>query len=138
MEMILMYAVSFASGLCASMGLGGGTVLILWLTLAESLPQQQAQGINLVFFIPCALTAMFFYRRSGMIEIQQLAPALVSGTVGAVIGASLSGLIVSEVLRRAFGAFLLIMGMRSLTSCQSRLTRQMSFSCACSRDNPQE
>ena len=47
-------AAGFAAGALGAMGLGGGSVLILYLTLCAGLPQLQAQGINLTFFLPCA------------------------------------------------------------------------------------
>ena len=121
MELIPVFAASLAAGICASMGLGGGTVLILYLTLAEGMTQQQAQGINLVFFLPCAMTALIFYGRKGLIDAGQLAPALISGTAGAVLGAWLTSAAEPALMRKAFGAFLLLTGMRSLMNCQSRL-----------------
>ena len=50
--------------LCAcvsAMGLGGGGVLILYLTLVRDTPQMVAQGVNLLFFLPCAIVAIVLY-----------------------------------------------------------------------------
>ena len=41
-----------ASGILGSLGLGVGSVLILYLTIFLHMEQAQAQGINLVFFVP--------------------------------------------------------------------------------------
>ena len=46
---------AFFSGLAGSLGLGGGGVLVLYLALALGMSQLKAQGINLLFFIPCAV-----------------------------------------------------------------------------------
>ena len=39
------------SAIIASMGLGGGGVYIMYLTLVKNTPQINAQGLNLLFFI---------------------------------------------------------------------------------------
>ena len=53
----MIYALSsiaaILSGVFAAMGFGGGSIFIIYLTLFENLPQTLAQGINLIFFIPC-------------------------------------------------------------------------------------
>ena len=51
-------AASFFSGLLGAMGFGSGTVLIIWLTSCLSYGQLQAQGVNLIFFIPCAAVSL--------------------------------------------------------------------------------
>ncbi len=43
------------SAAVSAMGLGGGGVLILYLTLVRDVPQLEAQGINLLFFTPAPL-----------------------------------------------------------------------------------
>lgn len=52
---------AFFSGLAGSLGLGGGGVLVLYLVLALGMPQLKAQGINLLFFIPCAVLSSIVY-----------------------------------------------------------------------------
>ena len=49
------------SGILGSMGLGGGGVLIIYLTLFTDTEQLTAQGINLLFFIPTAIIAVVIY-----------------------------------------------------------------------------
>lgn len=39
-------------GFLTGLGVGGGSLLILWLTLALEMPQTAARGINLLFFCP--------------------------------------------------------------------------------------
>ena len=51
----------FLAGIAAGMGLGGGTVLLIYLTLFTSAEQLTAQGINLLVFVPTALTAVIIY-----------------------------------------------------------------------------
>ena len=47
------------SGALGAMGLGGGGVLVIYLTLAAQMEQTTAQGVNLLLFIPCALLPSF-------------------------------------------------------------------------------
>ena len=46
--------IGFLTGIMASMGLGGGFVLVVWLTLFADVQQRTAQGINVLFFLPIA------------------------------------------------------------------------------------
>ncbi len=134
MDTLPLYAASFAAGICAALGLGGGTVLILFLTAVGGYSRQAAQGINLVFFIPCALTALAAYRKEHLFQPKKLLPALLFGTVGAILGA-LFGLTAEQALmRRAFGAFLVAMGMVTLSRCQQKSERTSYF--GGNQDNP--
>ena len=47
---ILFYISAFLTGILASMGLGGGMILILYMTLIAGMEQLTAQGVNLLFF----------------------------------------------------------------------------------------
>ena len=59
---------AFFSGLAGSLGLGGGGVLVLYLVLALGMPQLKAQGINLLFFIPCAALSSIVYSFKKLID----------------------------------------------------------------------
>ena len=59
---------AFFSGLAGSLGLGGGGVLVLYLVLALGMPQLKAQGINLLFFIPCAALSSIVYSFKRLID----------------------------------------------------------------------
>ena len=51
-------------GFLSGMGIGGGSLLILWLTGVLAMEQRAAQGINLLFFLPAAIAAILFHGRS--------------------------------------------------------------------------
>ena len=57
MENIIVILISVVSGVIAGLGQGGGSILILLLALIQKMPQQLAQGTNLVFFVPTAIIA---------------------------------------------------------------------------------
>lgn len=118
--MLYITVIAFLSGAAASMGLGGGTVLILFLTLSEGMSQRAAQGINLVFFIPAAVLSLIFHSKNGFIEWKKIIPAIIAGTLTACICAGAANTISQGMSRKLFGAFILFMGMRSLAQTQRR------------------
>ncbi len=102
------------SGTLGALGLGGGSVLILYLTLFAGLEQTQAQGINLVFFIPCALTAIIIYSRKHLIEWKVWLWTALLGVIGALLGAWLSAVIGGDLLKKLFGLLLLGFGLHEV------------------------
>lgn len=105
---------SLLSGVLGSMGFGGGTVLILYLTLVAGTEQKQAQGINLVFFLPCAVLSVIYYSKKGIINIKQILPYVFFGITGALFGYTLLDKIPSAFLSKAFGVFLIFLGLKDL------------------------
>ena len=78
--------------------------------------QVTAQGINLIFFIPCAIMGLFFLIFHGLIEFKRILPYLVSAIPGVILGLYLTNIIDNAILRKLFGAVLLFMGVKSLIS----------------------
>lgn len=104
----------FAAGIAGALGLGGGSVLLLYLTIFAGVAQRQAQGINLIFFIPCAITALLVHSRSRLISWQEALPCAAVGLLGSVGGYMLSGWFDESTLRIFFAVFLLVLGLREL------------------------
>ncbi len=102
------------SGILASMGLGGGSILIIYLVFFEAIPQLNAQGINLIFFIPIAAVAIIIHSRKKLILWDVAIPAMLSGALAAVFGAYLSTIINPYILRKLFAILLLIVGIRQI------------------------
>ena len=113
---VLTIAASFISGLLCSMGFGGGSVLIIFLTSFMNIGQKQAQGINLLFFIPCALYSILKYNKNELVDKKSLKIFIPFGLIGVAIGYGIVNLISARYLRSAFGIFLLIMGIKDLFS----------------------
>ena len=104
----------FAAGALGAMGLGGGSVLILYLTLYMGMEQAQAQGINLAFFIPCAAIAVLLHARKRQICWSLWLYAAPVGTIGALLGVALGRVLGGEVLRVVFACFLTVFGLCEL------------------------
>lgn len=107
-----------ASGILGGMGMGGGGILILVLTLLSGYEQTLAQGINLIFFIPCAIIAIIIYSRQGLIKWKLAIPFSILGIIGALLGSYISGIIDGKLLSKLFGILLLIIGIRQLFNKQ--------------------
>ena len=102
------------SGIVASMGLGGGFVLLIWLTLHDNMPQRDAQGVNLLFFLPIALISVIMHIRAGLIDKKLILSMIPGGVIGAVLGTAASSFIGNDMLRKIYAVFLLIFGLREL------------------------
>ena len=100
----------FFAGTISGMGIGGGAILIPALATFYAMEQQQAQSINLLYFIPTAAIAVYSHRKQGNIEKIGLLRLVIYGLIGAAAGASLALWVDPAILRRIFGGFLLIMG----------------------------
>ena len=101
----------FGSAVLASMGMGGGSILILYLTLMAGVPQREAQGMNLLFFLPIGAASHWRQGRVDKTAVRQFLP---TGLLGAVLGTGLAMLADESLLRRGFAVFLLLIGLRQL------------------------
>ena len=111
---MIIFAAALFSGMAGGMGLGGGAVLIPVLTLFLNMPQKQAQVINLIYFVPTAVIALTDHIKNKRIEKNILPPMTAAGVIGCIIGAFAAMLLSGGILRRMFGLFMLIMGIREL------------------------
>ena len=101
-------------GFLAGIGIGGGSLLILWLTFVLGMDHSMARGINLLFFLPSALISCAFRWKQGCIQIKTLLPAILSGCIAAGVSAWISVAIDISLLKKLFGGLLLITGIREL------------------------
>ncbi|MEG0944426.1 MAG: sulfite exporter TauE/SafE family protein [Angelakisella sp.] len=115
MDLVLLWAAAFGAGVVGAMGLGGGGILMLYLTTLE-LTQRAAQGINLLFILPVGLAGLWFHRKNGLIEKKVLLPVLIGGAVGVLLGSLLAGRLSEPMLRRLFGILIIIIGIKELWS----------------------
>ncbi len=108
------------SGLIGSMGLGGGAVLIIYLTVFADMPQLKAQGINLLFFIPIALLSVTVYAFQKKIKWSISVPMAAGGVLGALAGIFLADFLGGKILGYMFGAFLIVLGLKEVFSFRKR------------------
>lgn len=114
MELLLKIAAGALAGTAGALGLGGGGVLLLYLTLFAGVDQLRAQGVNLIFFIPCALVSLFFHRREGRLDLRAALLFGSLGLLGALLGYLISSMLDPGILRKLLGGFMLALGVYEL------------------------
>ncbi len=102
------------TGILSGFGVGGGTLLLVYMTLVAGLDQQLAQGINLLYFLPAGLMALPAHIKNGYIEKKSLLPAIGAGLICAALGAWAATAVNTDLLRKCFGAFLILIGIWEL------------------------
>ena len=105
-----------ATGVLSAWGIGGGTLLLLVMTLLLGVEPRTAQGINLLYFLPTAATALPAHIKNGYIDRQTVWPAVLAGLAGTALAAWAATSLDVELLHRCFGGFLIVVGLRELFS----------------------
>ena len=107
-------AVGTVLGFLAGLGIGGGSLLILWLTAVLDMEPQAARCINLLFFLPAALISCIFRKKQGRLEPKKLLPAILSGCVAAGVFSFVGMNLDTSLLKKLFGGLLIFTGLREL------------------------
>ena len=103
-----------ATGILSGFGIGGGSLLLIYMTSFAGVPQNLAQGINLPPSLPRAGAPLPALYKTGCVEKAALAPAILAGLAGTALAAWAATSMDTDLLRRCFGAFLLVIGLREL------------------------
>lgn len=110
----VMLAAAIITGFLSGIGVGGGSLLMLWMTLVVGMPHPQARVLNLLFFLPSAIIASLFRWHQGSLHIQKVLPAIIAGCISAGIFAWISTQIDIAMIKKLFGILLLATGLREL------------------------
>lgn len=95
------------SGIVGGLGMGGGTILILFLSVFLDVEQHVAQSTNIIFFVPTAIAAIAVNLKNKNIDLKIAIPICLWGVLGAFIGACISMRMDVGLLRKCFGGFLI-------------------------------
>lgn len=109
-EILIPFLCGLGAAIISAWGVGGGTLLLLVMTLFLGLDQRTAQGINLLFFLPTAAGALICHAKSGYLDKPTLKTAIPVALLAAALGAWLATAIDVNVLRKPFGIYLLFSG----------------------------
>ena len=101
--------IGIVAGIVTGTGMGGGTILIALLTLANNMDQHIAQATNLVFFVPTSIVAI-------LVNIKLASTISIFGIIGAIIGASIAMKVNVVILKKFFGIFLAIIALYEIYS----------------------
>ncbi len=114
MQFFLDMLAGAATGIITGFGIGGGTLLILWLTMVRGTDQLAAQGINLLYFLPSAACALVSHIRNRRVLWRAVLFCTVAGVPITVFAALFAAGIDTSLLRRIFGGFLITVGVSEL------------------------
>ena len=96
------------AGIITSLGMGGGAILILLLTLFMNIDQHISQATNLIFFIPTAITSIIINMKNKQIDFKVSKDIIIFGIIGTVIGSYIAVRLPSQNLKKFFGIFFLL------------------------------
>lgn len=113
-DWIIACAVGFGTGIVSAFGIGGGTLLLLVMTLFLGVEGPVARCINLLYFLPTALGSLYYHRKNGYLDKTAIRAAIPVGVALAVAGAVVAAYIDTGLLRKAFGLYLLWAGVSVL------------------------
>ena len=103
-----------ALGFLAGIGVGGGSLLIIYLTLVLEMEHSQARILNLLFFLPSAIIASLFRWKQGKLDFKKVLPAIIAGCIAAGVCSFLSNTMDIALLKKLFGGLLIVTGIREL------------------------
>ena len=98
------------TGVLSGWGVGGGSLLVIYMTAVAGLGQLQAQGINLLYFIPTSATALLAHIKNRLVDWRAALPAIIAGVPATFVTALAAASIDVGLLKKIFGAFLILMG----------------------------
>lgn len=109
-DWLLPFLCGLGASVISAWGVGGGTLLLLVMTLFLGVDQRSAQGINLLFFLPTAVSALVCHAKNGYLDKPTLKSAVPAAVAAALIGAWAATAVDVAVLRKPFGIYLLASG----------------------------
>lgn len=108
MNIFLFILFGMLGGVLGGMGMGGGTLLIPFLTIFLSVEQKIAQGINLIAFLPMALVALIIHFKNKMVITKNILWIIIPGAIFSVGFAFIANLLDNQILHTLFGVFLIL------------------------------
>ena len=112
--MVIHILIGTLLGFLSGLGVGGGSLLMLWLTLVSGFPQTDARVMNLMFFVPCALIASLFRWKQTKPDRKLTLWAVAGGLIGALTGNFLHTRLDLELLKKGLGILFLVCGAKEL------------------------
>lgn len=111
---VLAVAAGAVCGVLSGWGIGGGSLLMVWMSAVLSMEQTAAQSINLLYFLPTAAAALILHAKNRVIAWRAVLPAAIAGALTAAPAAWLAAGLDTALLRRLFGGFLILVGLSEI------------------------
>ena len=106
--------VAFLTAVLSGLGLGSAGLFVLYLTMVAHFPQQEAQGMNLLFYLFSAGIALLFHVRHRVVPIPLVIYLVLCAIPGSVAGTWLMHVLEMSLVRKLFGGMLIVTGLPAL------------------------
>ena len=113
-SLLVTLAIGTLLGFLTGLGVGGGSLLMVWLTAVLGVDTLTARGVNLLFFLPGAAVAIIFRRKQGRIQWMNILSPAVAGCIAAWACSQFSTTVDRSLFQKAFGIVLIAAGLREL------------------------
>lgn len=111
---LLSFIIALLCGVLSGFGIGGGTLLIISMTAFMGIPQLTAQGINLLYFIPCAGSSLFGHIKNRLVDKTAFLYTSLTGLITTVLSSLLLSRVSPDISKKVFGCFLIFVGISEL------------------------
>ena len=113
---ILDIIISFICAACASLGIGGGGLLVVYLSAIKNLTQKEAQSLNLIFFVLSMSITLVYHKCKNRIITKNLPLILLPCLMGGIAGSLAAKATDQNLLKILFGSFMILGGLKFLLS----------------------
>ena len=110
--MVKAIIISAVLGVLTALGIGGGSLLLLYLTTFAAFSPAEARGISLLFFFPAACFS--YFKKGHHVPFKKLLPAIFSGCLTAAVFSFAARKIDPHFFEKALGLLFLFLGLREL------------------------
>lgn len=114
-DIIIYLIIGIAAGILSGLfGIGGGVIIIPTLVILEGFSQLKAQGTSLVALLPpVGILAFLEYYKRGNTDLYAGIIICLAMVIGAKFGAQFANTLPIDVMRKAFGIFVILIGIKT-------------------------
>lgn len=93
-------------------GSGGGTIIVPALVFILGIEDHKAHATTISIILPLTIISTFIYFKNGAIDFTICLYIALGGIIGGFLGAKLLNKVPKNILRKIFGIFMIIAGIR--------------------------
>ena len=114
-DVVIYLLIGAVAGILSGLfGIGGGVIIIPALVLLEGFSQLKAQGTSLVALLPpVGILAFLEYYKRGNTDLYAGLIICVAMVIGAKFGAQFANMLPLDIMRKAFGVFVILIGIKT-------------------------
>ena len=111
---LIPFLIASLLGFLAGMGVGGGSLLLLWLTQVAMIPQEQAKLLNLLFFLPAAAVSTLFRKKQKITRPDVTRSGIIAGCIAAAITSIFARYLDLDLMKKLLGGLLILTGLKEI------------------------